>query len=204
MKDILIVEDGRVERDRLVELFAGAGFTVTGCDSAASAEQAVSGSEYRLAILDIGLGDRSGSFLFGAIKRGGRVRHLLICTGNPSVHLKQRFLDEGAVDYIVKGSPQAQSESFRRRVFEILGEPGGVLQVTAPLRGFDLEDFLAHQVTAPSRELFLDQDGRLPACKKCQGRSYRVSFESRPQVPPTIVGEVTCSACGCTMDPEVG
>ena len=198
MKDILIVEDGHHERERLVKLLTAGGYSVRGCESVKDAEAALAGESYRLAILDIGLNDRSGSVLFGAMKRAGTVPYVLIYTGNPSVHLKQRFMEEGAVDYIVKGSPQAIGDALLHRVNEILGSA----QVSA-VHGIPLEEFLKAHVGDASRKLFLDGDNALPECPRCRARNYVVTFARRPQVPPELVGEVLCAACGAPLDPEV-
>jgi DNA-binding response OmpR family regulator len=198
MKDILIVEDGTPERERLMKLFSAEGYSVHGCESVKEAEEALRNEPYRLAILDIGLNDKSGSVLFGVIKRTGRVPFVVIFTGNPSVHLKQRFMEEGAVDYVVKGSPQAQSENFLNRVREILG----AVQA-APVEGAPLEEFLLRHVTPASRKLFLDSDNSLPECAVCRAKNYVVTFLRRPQVPPELVGEVVCAGCGTPMDPKI-
>lgn len=198
MKDILIVEDGHQERDRLVKLFEGAGYRVSGCESAGQAEAALEREAYRLAILDIGLNDKSGSVLFGAMKRSGKVPYVIIFTGNPSVHLKQRFIEEGAVDYIVKGSPQALGDAFLHRVNELIG----AAHVEA-VHGAPLEDFLAAHVAEASRQLFLDGENALPECARCRSRRYVVTFQRRPQVPPELVGDVLCAGCGAPMDPVV-
>lgn len=199
MKDILIVEDGAQERERLTQLFTGAGYAVRACHSVADAEAALAGEAYRLAILDIGLNDKSGSYLFGTIKRSGRVPYVVIFTGNPSVHLKQRFLSEGAVDYIVKGSAEAHGDALLGRVAEILGAAQARV-----VQGIDLEEFLRTQVAEESRRLFLDADNNLPECSRCRARTYVVTFARRPQIPPELVGEVVCAVCGASMDPEVG
>jgi len=115
MKDILIVEDGRQERERLEQLFSASGYSVSACESVGEAEKLLQRERYRLAILDIGLNDKSGSYLFSSLKQGDRASYVIIFTGNPSVHLKQRFLAEGAVDYIVKASLQAQNDNLLRR-----------------------------------------------------------------------------------------
>lgn len=198
MKDILIVEDGAPERERLIKLFRTEGYVVVGCESVKDAEEALRNDTYRLAILDIGLNDKSGSYLFGTIKRTGRVPYVVIFTGNPSVHLKQRFIEEGAVDYIVKGSPQAQSEAFLNRVRELLG----VAQTTT-IEGVQLEDFLRLHVAEASRSLFLDADNALPECSGCRSRNYVVTFSRRPQVPPELIGDVICATCGLPMDPKI-
>lgn len=198
MKDILIVEDGVQERERLESLFQGAGYTLTACGSVAEAEQAIIANQYRLAILDIGLGDRSGSYLFGALSKNKRVGYILIFTGNPSVHLKQRFLDEGAVDYIVKASPQARDDQFLARVREIIGEAAGAESASIPL-----EEFLTRYIPESSRPLFLTMDDALPVCSGCGATHYDVTFSHVAQMPPEIHGLVVCRACKKPMDPEI-
>ena len=198
-KDILIVEDGRGERERLQKLFASAGYSVVACEGVGEAEKTVIDYTFRLAILDIGLNDRSGSHLFHTLRQAKRANYAIIFTGNPSVHLKQRFLDEGAVDYIVKGSAQAQNEAFLNRVREVLGEP----QKLGSAEGIELEEFLRRYVSEKSRRLFLDSDQTLPACRGCGSRRYFVTFSQQAQLPPDIVGSVVCADCSKPMDPEV-
>lgn len=198
MKDILIVEDGLSERERLERLFLEAGYSVQACSTVGEAEKCLQIDSFRVAILDIGLSDKSGSYLFNTIKRGGRVAYIVIFTGNPSVHLKQRFLDEGAVDYVVKGSPQALNDNFIGRIREIIGGA----QTSAP-DGLPLEDFLNRYVAEASRRLFLDMDNAIPACRGCTAREYRVVFSHSPQVPPEVKGQVVCARCGKLMDLEV-
>lgn len=198
MRDILIVEDGEQERARLLKLFSEAGYTVQACETVTEAERATESEGFRLAILDIGLADKSGSHLFHTIKQGHRANHVIIFTGNPSVHLKQRFLDEGAVDYIVKASPQSTNGAFLGRVKEIIGEAK-----KRTVDGIPLETFLSSYVTKNSRRLFLESDDTYPPCKSCHGREYVVTFSQKPQLPPTVYGSVLCIGCGRPMDPEV-
>ncbi len=199
MRDILIVEDGKKDRERLEKVFTAEGYSVVACENVTDAEKHLEHDEFRLAILDIGLSDKSGSYLFGNIKRRGKVSYIIIFTGNPSVHLKQRFMDEGAVDYIVKGSPQAQNDQILARVKELLG--------SAEKRqhdGIDLEYFLNTHVAESSRKLFLGMDNCFPDCTKCGARKYVVTFTQKEQLPPDVTGLVVCAACGTAMDPTVG
>ena len=197
-KDILIVEDGLDERERLSKLFSDAGYGIVSCDSVAQAEDELQRGRFRLAILDIGLSDKSGSHLFNSMRRGESVSSVIILTGNPSVHLKERFMSEGALDYIVKGSPAAQNDKLLSRVKEVIGSSS-----TVNVEGIDLEQFLSRYVDGKSRDLFLDQDGLMPACSNCGSRSYVVSFSKSPQLPPEIQGQVMCANCAELMDPEV-
>jgi DNA-binding response OmpR family regulator len=198
MKDIIIVEDGVKERERLEKLFIGAGYSVVACEGVNAAEEVLSENNFRLAILDIGLADKSGSHLFNTIKRSGKTPYIIIFTGNPSVHLKQRFLQEGAVDYIIKASPQAQNDSFLLRVREIIGIP----QKGTP-DGIELKVFMNKYLMPSSKQLFLDSDNSLPACRSCNQREYKVIFSHKTQMPPDILGQVICATCGKAMDPEI-
>ena len=198
MKDILIVEDGRQERQRLEKLFSGAGYAVAAAESVGEAEALLARDQFRLAVLDIGLGDKSGSYLFGVIRRGAKAAEVIVFTGNPSVHLRHRFISEGAADYIVKGTGQAGNEQFLSRVKEIIGDPQG-----PSMEGLPLDDFLERYVAPTSRKLFLDMDDSYPKCSECGSQAYIVTFQHQPQMPPEINGLVICSACAKPMDPEI-
>jgi DNA-binding response OmpR family regulator len=199
MKDILIVEDGIKERERLKSLFLNAGYNVAACDTVTEAEEELKTNSFRLAILDIGLSDKSGSYLFNTIKRVSKVNFIIIFTGNPSVHLKQRFIDEGATDYIVKASPEAQNERFLSRVTEIIGKAG-----KENYEGIDLSVFLSKYVNPASKKLFYDSTDKFPICKKCGSNSYKVIFNEETQMPPDISGRVICISCKSIMDPDIG
>jgi len=197
MKDILVVEDGTPERERLLTLFNDAGYAVEGCARVGDAEAILQLRSFRLAILDIGLHDKSGAHLFTELRRQGKTTFIIIFTGNPSVHLKDRFISEGAADYIVKGSRAAQSDMLLARVRELIGEPSSELP-----DGIPLDEFLSRCVPPTTRALFLNNDNSLPVCS-CGGSQYVVSFAQNPQLPPDIKGIVVCADCGSPMDPEI-
>ncbi len=199
MKDILIVEDGVKERERLNGLFLSDGYSVIACENVSEAESELKKNNFRLAILDIGLSDKSGSYLFNTIKKISKVSYIIIFTGNPSVHLKQRFIDEGATDYIVKGSGEAQNECFLSRVREIIGKAE-----RENIEGIELDIFLSKYVNHSSVKLFHDSGEAFPNCKQCGSREYKVIFYDRPQMPPEITGKVICVKCQTQMDPEIG
>lgn len=199
MKDILIVEDGIKERERLKLLFVNAGYSVTACETVTEAEETLKNNSFRLAILDIGLSDKSGSYLFNTIKRISKVNFIIIFTGNPSVHLKQRFIDEGATDYIVKASAEAQNERFLGRVTEIIGKAE-----KENYEGIDLPEFLSKYVNSASKKLFYDSGDKLTNCKNCGSNEYKVIFNHKTQMPPDISGQVICVACKAVMDPDIG
>ena len=199
MRDILIVEDGLHERERLKRLFTGAKFSIHSAESAEEAEKLLNIEQFRLAILDIGLGDKSGTYLFELMRRPGKIPYIIILTGNPSIHLKQRFLDEGAAAYIVKASAASENDSLLDTVRGFLG--------TAELSksdGIPLADFLRLYLSESSRGLFFDSDSQIPACGNCGSHDFVVSFSHKTQLPPRVEGRVVCSGCGYEMNPEVG
>lgn len=199
MRDILIVEDGLHERERLEKLFSGAGFSVSSAESVQEAERLLNIDQFRLAVLDIGLGDKSGSYLFELMKRTSMVPFVIILTGNPSVHLKQRFLDEGAAAYVVKASQNAENEPLLETVTSLLGT-AEVVSVS----GIPLTEFIRTYVTQSSRELFLDSESQIPPCQRCGKVEYLVSFNHKTQLPPIVEGRVICAGCHQEMDPKVG
>ena len=199
MRDILIVEDGYSERERLKSLFEGSSFSTVAVESAEEAERMLGAEQFRLVLLDIGLGNKSGSYLFDRIRRLPRMPHVIVLTGNPSIHLKQRFLDEGAAAYVVKASNAAENEPLLEAVQSLLGQGIGLA-----VQGLPLVEFLKLYVGSTTRELFTDQAGNVIPCHCCGGREFVVNFDYRVQLPPVIEGKVVCTTCRSELDPKVG
>lgn len=199
MMDILVVEDGLHERERLKRLFSAASFSVATAESVREAERLLRHDDFRLVVLDVGLGDKSGSYLFELIKRSGKSPYVVVLTGNPSLHLKQRFIEEGAVAYIVKASPQAENDSLLETVQSLLG--AGEVQ---SISGIPLDEFLRQYINPASRELFLDVNNEITSCAGCGANEFLVTFAHKTQLPPLIEGRVICAKCNVEMDPKVG
>jgi len=200
MADILIVEDGASERERLQRLFADAGYSVRLAEDYDSAERIISRESCRLCILDIGLSDRSGSQLLERFNSLNQRPIVIVLTGNPSVHLKQSLIDQGASDFIVKASPQAENERILENVRSRLGDP---LPISNTKSTIPLDVLLKEFVTENSAELFLDQDNSIAGCPGCGGRKIVMTFSHKLQIPPAIEGLLRCSECGAVYDPEV-
>ncbi len=198
MPDILVVEDNEKERERLVRMCKQAHYSVLACASAAEAENALGVHTFRLAFLDIGLSDKSGSHVFSLARRSGKIAHVIIFTGNPSVHLKQRLLAEGAADYIIKGTPQARNEELLGRIRALIGESQEDV-----VEGIPLDQFLLRHIPEHSRGLFLSADNALPTCSTCGAAGYTVTFAQQAQLPPEVKGLVVCANCGHPFNPEV-
>lgn len=198
MKDILIVEDGLHERERLAKLFSFSGYSVCSAESVAEAERLLAIEQFRLAVIDIGLGDKSGTYLFEQLKRYTRPPFVVVLTGNPSIHLKQRFLDEGAAAYVVKASPAADNDSLLALSRSLLGNA----KVEEAI-GIPLHEFIKQYLSEESRELFLDSRMDIPPCASCGAQEYVVYFNHKTQLPPLVEGKVVCLKCLSEMDPEV-
>ncbi|MCB0328760.1 MAG: response regulator [Bdellovibrionales bacterium] len=199
--DILIVEDSVRERERLQTMFTELGYQVSSCDSVSEAEKLFQKETIKCAVLDIGLTDRSGSVLFQSLKSAQPDCQVIIFTGNPSPYLKQRFLREGALAYVVKGSEAASNESFQRLVVSAIGDADAQTPIEA--QGRPLEEFLRLFIPAQSQSLFFDTDGGFPPCGECGSREYLVTFSHEIQIPPFVKGKVYCSECGVQLDPTL-
>ncbi len=199
--DILIVEDSVRERERLQTMFTELGYQVNSCDSVSEAEKLFQKESIKCAVLDIGLTDRSGSVLFQSLKSAQPDCQVIIFTGNPSPYLKQRFLREGALAYVVKGSEGASNEAFQRLILNTIGEPDN--QTPTEAHGRPLEEFLRLFIPSQSQSLFFDTDGGFPPCNVCGSRDYLVSFSHEIQIPPSVKGKVYCSECGAQLDPTL-
>ncbi len=199
MRDILVVEDGLHERERLERLFVEANYSVACAESAEEAEKILGRHQFRLVILDIGLGDKSGSYLFERLRGSAKAPLVIILTGNPSIHLKQRFLDQGAIAYVVKASEGASNEALLEMVTSRLGPSTG-----RESEGIPLLEFIGSYLGNVSEELFLDGKQEVPPCSECGANTYVVVFDHKTQLPPIVEGKVVCQGCGQPMDLEVG
>ena len=201
MKDILIVEDGKQEQMRLLQLATDSQYTASAVGGVEQALEEIRNQRYRLVVLDLGLEDQSGLHLFRTLQELPQVPQVLVLTGNPSTHLKQRFLDEGAVGYIYKGSQAASNESLAEIFNSVLSN--AVDEQVPTYRELSLTEFLRDFVTPASKELFFQQGDELPKCS-CGGSDYRIIFSHRTQLPPLIEGQVCCVECGALLDVELG
>lgn len=200
MPDILIVEDGLKERERLEQLFLKADYTVNAVDTASKAESLLDLKQYRLCLLDIGLSDKSGSLLFDQIIRKSPKPLVLILTGNPSVYLKQKFIEEGAAGFILKGSAEAESKNLLNTIQSLLGSSSSSKDVLS----IELEEFLKLYIPEISEDFFLNEKGNVKACSACSGTNIIVRFSHKTQLPPLVEGEVVCQSCSEPYDIKVG
>lgn len=99
---LLIVEDDSALRTTLARELRGRGFTVDEAGSAAEGEYFASEFAVRLAIIDIGLPDRSGIELVQRLRGRGLGFPVLVLTAREHWQDKVNGLNAGADDYVVK------------------------------------------------------------------------------------------------------
>ena len=149
---VLVVEDDRMMAATLAKGLEEDGYRVTSCGTAAEALQQVAGGDpVALAILDIGLPDRSGLDVLRAIRAQTQHVPVILLTARDTVKDRVRGLDAGADDYLVK--PFAFAEllaRIRARLRQPEVPKPGVLQV-----GELTIDVLQRHVTRGGRELAL-------------------------------------------------
>ena len=99
---LLIVEDDETLRQSLAENLRGQGFTVDEAANAKQAEYFAAEFAVTLAIVDLGLPDRSGTELIEALRKSGKDFPILILTARDHWQDKVQGLNAGADDYVVK------------------------------------------------------------------------------------------------------
>lgn len=110
---VLVVEDDRMMAATLAKGIGEEGYRVTICGTAGEAlQQVASDDPIDLAILDIGLPDRSGLDVLLAIRAQKRSIPVILLTARDTVRDRVKGLDAGADDYLVK--PFAFAELLAR------------------------------------------------------------------------------------------
>lgn len=99
---LLIVEDDVGLRTSLAQRFRAGGFTIDEAADAAEGEYYANEFDIALAIVDLGLPDRSGTELIKNLRDGGKTFPVLILTARDHWQDKVEGLNAGADDYMVK------------------------------------------------------------------------------------------------------
>lgn len=99
---LLIVEDDTALRQSLAGSLRAAGFTIDEAATAAEGEYFAGEFAVQLAIVDLGLPDRSGVDLVRRLRAAGRHFPILILTAREHWQDKVTGLNAGADDYVVK------------------------------------------------------------------------------------------------------
>jgi two-component system response regulator PhoP len=131
---LLIVEDEAALRNSLAANLRAAGYTVDEAANAAEAEHFAAEYAVQLAIVDLGLPDRSGVELITRWRADGRQFPVLIVTAREHWQDKVNGLNAGADDYMVK---PFNLDELKARINALLRRAAG--QAQPVLKAGDLE-----------------------------------------------------------------
>jgi two-component system response regulator PhoP len=144
---LLIVEDDAALRKSLASNLRKQGFTVDEAGDASEGEYFAAEFAITLAIIDLGLPDRSGSELVESLRSDGRNFPILILTARDHWEDKVQSLNAGADDYMVK---PFNLEELSARINALLRRSAGQAQSVIS-RGPVALDSLAKEVRVDDR-----------------------------------------------------
>lgn len=119
---LLIVEDDTALRETLAVQLRDAGFTVDEAGTAAEGEYFATEFAVALAIIDLGLPDKSGMELIAGLRESGKDFPILILTARDRWQDKVEGLNAGADDYMAK---PFNIEELTARINALLRRSGG-------------------------------------------------------------------------------
>ncbi len=119
---LLVVEDDIALRETLAAQLRDAGFTVDEAGNAAEGEYFAAEFAVAMAIIDLGLPDKSGMELIAGLRESGKDFPILILTARGRWQDKVEGLNAGADDYVVK---PFNIEELTARINALLRRSGG-------------------------------------------------------------------------------
>jgi two-component system, OmpR family, response regulator PhoP len=119
---VLIVEDDAALRQSLAGNLRAAGFTVDEAATAAEGEYFAGEFAVQVALVDLGLPDRSGIDLVRRLRAAGRRFPILILTARENWQDKVTGLNAGADDYVVK---PCHPDELKARINALLRRAAG-------------------------------------------------------------------------------
>jgi DNA-binding response OmpR family regulator len=99
---LLVVEDDDIVADAISRGLSAANFSVLRVTSAESAQSALAGEEFALAVIDVGLPGTDGLTLVRRLRSAGKTLPTLILTARCTLSDKVKALDIGADDFLSK------------------------------------------------------------------------------------------------------
>jgi two-component system OmpR family response regulator len=99
---LLVVEDDDIVADAITRGLSAANFSVHRVTSAESAQSALAGEEFALAVIDVGLPGTDGLTLVRRLRSAGNTLPTLILTARCTLSDKVKALDIGADDFLSK------------------------------------------------------------------------------------------------------
>jgi DNA-binding response OmpR family regulator len=123
---VLVVEDDWSNREYLMEVLEGSGFTVSGAGTAEEARKAILDptAHWDAVLLDVGLPDGDGREVCAWMRKQGFMAPVLMLTGARDAEDVISGLEAGANDYIKKPYRTAELTARLRRQLRIHDENG--------------------------------------------------------------------------------
>ncbi len=110
-KSLLIVDDDRALRQRLMMAMERRGFAVTGAESVAEAVKVAKTGTPDCAVIDLRLGDGSGLDVVAALRAARPDARIVMLTGYGNIATAVAAVKAGAVDYLPKPADADQIEA---------------------------------------------------------------------------------------------
>lgn len=99
---ILLVEDDKMIGESLHKALRQSGYSVNWAQDGDAGDAALRGEKYDLAILDLGLPEKSGLEILAGLRKRQNAMPVLILTARDTVSERVKGLDLGADDYMLK------------------------------------------------------------------------------------------------------
>ena len=150
---ILVIEDEKKTAGFLKKGLTENGFVVDAAHTAKDGLMQIHEADYDLVLLDVGLPDKSGWFVFEKMRQKGNSTPVLFLTARDSVEDRVKGLELGADDYLVK--PFAFSELLARVRVVLRRSP---IQQPKTIEIADLQiDLLKRKVKRAGQQIELTQ-----------------------------------------------
>jgi two-component system response regulator PhoP len=192
---LLIIEDDAALRESLASNLRAQGFTVDEAGDAGEGEYFASEFAVTLAIVDLGLPDRSGTELIEKLRSDGKSFPILILTARDHWEDKVRGLNAGADDYVVK---PFNLDELSARINALLRRAAGQARAVIT-RGPVALDTLSKEVKVEGRdveltayeyrilEMLMMRPGQVVTKAELTDQLYDQDFESDSNVLEVLI-----------------
>lgn len=119
---ILLLEDDTMIAEAMRDTLKAAGYTVDWVSDGEQADTALLTHDYPLALLDIGVPNKSGLAVLATLRNSGAATAVILVTARDALEERVQGLDLGADDYVVK---PFEPEELLARIRAVVRRQGG-------------------------------------------------------------------------------
>lgn len=120
MTNILIADDDRIIREKLVEIFENEGHKVQSAENGKEVLEKINNEKFDLILLDLIMPDVEGMDLLGEIRKKDILVPVIMITAFATVETAVRAIKKGATDYVAKPFKTQEIEMAARRALQKL------------------------------------------------------------------------------------